>query len=129
MLIKLKLFFFLAILFGLHGCSDYPETPEAVVEKFVNHLSSGECEEAKDLCINNARETIQGSIDAGCESYETTIDSVVCDIKGEKAICDCHETRQPLGIMTFSYKLETVEGKWKISDNGKDYGMDLDMQE
>ena len=108
------------IFLGLLSCSNYPETPQKVVEEFSVYISSGECEKAMELCIGNAREVVQGSIDSGCDTYETTVDSVTCEINGEEAICNCHETRKSFGSISFPYELEKTEGKWKISGNGKD---------
>ena len=127
MTIRLRNLSLLTLLTGLVSCSGYPETPEEVVEQFSEYLSSGQCEKAMDLCIESARETVQGSIDAGCEPYETTVDSVICDIQGDEAFCDCYENRESFGSISFPYELEKAEGKWKVRNNSKDIGVEEEL--
>lgn len=126
MAIRLKTISLLSLLIGLMSCSSYPETPEEVVEQFSTYLSSGECEKAREFCTGNAMETIQGSIDSGCEPYESKVDSVICDIQGDEAFCDCYETRKSFGSISFPYELERTEGKWKVRNNTKDIGLEED---
>lgn len=127
MAFRLKTVSLIGLLIGLFSCSEYPETPEKVVEQFTIYISTGECEKAMGLCIENAKETVQGSIDSGCEPYETTVDSVICDIQGKEAYCDCYETRKSFGSINFPYELEKLEDKWKVRKNSKDIGLEEDM--
>lgn len=89
--------------------------PEAVVFNFVTALSDGNCELAKELATGNAMESINATIDAGCESYKTEIVSVKCKIKGESSECSCNEVREGLD-MIYDYELEHINGEWKISN-------------
>ena len=68
-------------------------SPEDTTKAFAQALADGKCEQAMEMAVDNAKETVQGSIDAGCESYETWIKSVACETEGESATCTCEETR------------------------------------
>lgn len=107
----------------LISCQSRPNTPEEVVVEFATLLSTGKCEEAMEYCHGNAKEIVQGSIDAGCDPYETIIDSASCEVNGDKATCTCYETR-PFGSIEFPYTLEKMDGQWMILENSKDIGMD-----
>ena len=101
-------------------------SPEDTTKKFANALANGECDKALEMAVDNAKETVQGSIDSGCEGYDTEITSVECEVDGETASCTCEETRTGMD-MTFKYKLKQVDGDWKVSSYQKDMGMDMDM--
>ncbi len=105
------------------------ETPDSVTKSFVQALADGDCDKAMGMAVDNAKESVQGTMDAGCEKYETTIKSVECDdASGETTSCTCVETRE-LGDMTFVYDLKKVDGAWKVSNYQKDLGMDMgDME-
>lgn len=101
-------------------------SPEDVTKKFVQALADGKCEEALEMSVDNAKESVQGTIDTGCEAYDTEIKSVDCETSDETAKCTCEESRTGME-MTFNYDLKKVEGEWKVSNYEKDMGMDLDM--
>lgn len=104
-------------------------SPEDTTKKFAQALADGNCESAMEMAVDNAKETVQGSIDAGCEAYETEIKSVSCETDGDAATCTCEETRGVMGDMTFNYDLKKVDGAWKVSNYQKDMGMDLGGEE
>jgi len=101
----------LCILFS--ACSS-PNTPEEVVRQFSQNLSTGNCESLMDIVTEDAKEIVQGSIDAGCLPYDSKVDSVICVTKGDHAKCDCHETRKSINFK-FSYDLTNIEGEWKVA--------------
>ena len=99
-------------------------SPEDTTKAFAQALADGKCEKAMEMAVDNAKETVQGSIDAGCESYDTEIKSVSCETEGESATCLCEETRTGME-MKFNYNLKQVEGAWKVASYQKDMGLDL----
>ena len=99
-------------------------SPEDTTKTFAQNLADGKCEAAMEVAIDNAKETVQGTIDAGCEAYDTDIKSVECTTEGETATCTCEETRTGMD-MTFKYDLKQVDGAWKVSAYQKDMGLDL----
>lgn len=106
-------------------------TPEDVTKSFVQALADGKCDKAKEMAIETAAESVQGTLDAGCESYDTEIKTVTCETTGETSICKCTENRTGMD-MTYVYNLSKVDGTWKVSEFNKDLdleGMDFgDMQ-
>lgn len=103
-------------------------SPEDTTKAFAQALADGQCEKAMEMAVDNAKETVQGSIDAGCESYETEIKSVSCETEGEAATCACSETRTGME-MNFNYELKQVDGAWKVASYQKDMGLDLGGEE
>lgn len=103
-------------------------SPEDTTKSFAQALADGKCDKAMEMAVDNAKETVQGQIDAGCESYETSINSVSCETEGETATCKCEETRTGMD-MTFNYDLKQVDGAWKVSSYQKDMGLDLGGEE
>lgn len=102
-------------------------TPEDVTKSFVQALADGDCDKAKGMAIETAAESVEGTIEAGCESYDTEIKSVECETTDETASCKCTETRTGMD-MTYVYNLTKVDGAWKVSEFNKDLdmeGMDL----
>ena len=96
-------------------------SPEAVTKSFVEALAAGTCDQALEMTTGTASETVQGTIDGGCEKYESTIvGEVECTTEDETASCTCTEKREIMGEMTFNYSLEKVEGNWKVSNYEKD---------
>ena len=101
-------------------------SPEDTTKKFAQALADGNCDKALEMAVDNAKETVQGSIDAGCESYDTDIKKVECETEGETATCTCEETRTGMD-MTFNYDLKKVDGARKVASYQKDMGMDMDL--
>lgn len=99
-------------------------TPKDVTNAFVQALADGKCEDAKGMAVETASETVQGTIDAGCEGYKTEIVSTECTESGETANCTCTEKRDGVD-MTFKYDLKKVDGNWKVSDYKKDFNMEM----
>lgn len=97
-------------------------SPQSVTLAFVQMLADGNCNAALDLTFSIARETVLGTIDSGCEGYETEIfeDRTKVEIDGNSAVCYVTENRSILGESTFEYHLEKIEGNWKISSYKKD---------
>jgi hypothetical protein len=97
-------------------------SPQSVTLAFVQMLADGNCNSALDLTFSSARETVLGTIDSGCEGYETEIieDRTKIEIDGNSAVCYVTENRSILGESTFEYHLEKVDGNWKISSYKKD---------
>ena len=118
---KFKHILSFSILF-LIGCNSYPETPEDVVEQYIEQLSTGECEGAKEMCYGTAIDVIEASVESGCEPYVITIDSVDCEIRDTNCICAIYYNRNLLEGMTMYYGLVLVDGKWKIDELLKDAG-------
>jgi hypothetical protein len=120
--------FLIFILFGvITACNNYPETPEEVIEAYTNALSNGDCEKAMDFCGPAVKEAVQASIDAGCDTYETRVDSVTCIDEGTHLECTCFETRtvnnsnEPYMHFEFPYQMEEIDGKWIIASSLKDH--------
>lgn len=98
-------------------------TPEAITESFVKALAAGDCDKAITMATGNAKETVEGTKESGCEAYETEIvGSVTCETEEESAKCVCTEKRSLLGEMKFNYNLTKVDGEWKVSKYQKDMG-------
>ncbi|MCH2234060.1 MAG: hypothetical protein MK078_07390 [Crocinitomicaceae bacterium] len=97
-------------------------SPKDVTESFAKALANGECEKAMEMAVDAAKESVQGSIDAGCEAYDSDIQSTECEESGETATCKCKEKRTGMD-MTFNYDLKKVDGAWKVTN----YAKDLDM--
>jgi len=100
-------------------------TPKDVTTAFVQALADGDCTKAKEMAVDAAAESVQGTIDAGCTKYATTIKSVDCEETGETASCTCIEDRDGME-MTFKYDLKKADGAWKVTNYQKDFG-DMDM--
>ena len=103
------------------------ESPEDVTKSFVQALADGDCDKALYMAVDNAKETVQGTKDAGCDKYETEIKSVDCgEASGDAVTCKCVESRDG-SEWTFNYDLKKVDGSWKVANYQKDLGMDMDL--
>ena len=97
--------------------------PEVITEQFVKAMATGNCDEALNISIGQAKNAVQGAFEAGCESYKSEIiGKVTCEVDGDKAICSCTEKRELPGVkdITFTYNLEKDGTDWKISSYTKD---------
>lgn len=101
-------------------------SPEDVTKSFVEALAAGDCEKAMGMAVESAKETVQGTIDAGCEAYETEIVSVSCETADKSASCTCTEKRDGMD-MTYNYDIKDVDGEWKVAGYSKDMGDMGDM--
>lgn len=107
----------------LISCST--NTPESVITEFHEALSSGKCEEARDLVIEDAADYLQGTIDAGCEPYELFIEKISCrEPLNEMVRCTCfytYEGKQDTDYWFRTYGMKKAEDKWKIYHIPVDY--------
>ena len=106
------------VLITLVSCNSYPETPEEVVKKFAQLMADGECEEAMNYSTEEGKMIVQGSIDAGCDPYESVIDSVNCETQNNESSCLCYEQRQGIQFQ-FKYELEKINDQWKVGPTRK----------
>ena len=101
------------------------QSPEDVTRDFVQALADGDCDKAMGMAVENAKESVQGSIDAGCVKYSTEIKSVDCgDASGDSVSCKCEEDRDGMA-QTYNYDLTKVDGNWKVSNYAKDFDMGM----
>jgi len=98
------------------------EVPEDCIQAFVMALSNGDCDLALKLSTGSAAESVQSSIDAGCDEYQSEIVSVTCETTEDASACACTENRDGMD-MTYDYDLKKVDGTWKVSAFNKQ--MDL----
>ena len=112
------------------GGGSSASSPEAVTQSFVEALAAGTCDKALEMSTGAASDMVQGTIDGGCEAYESSIvGSVECTTEEETASCTCTEEREIMGEMTFNYTLEKAEGNWKVSAYEKDMSGMSDMMD
>lgn len=103
--------------------------PEDVTKDFVNALAAGDCEKAMGMAVESAKESVQSTIDAGCDEYQSEIVSVTCETTEDASACACTEKRDGMD-MTYDYDLKKVDGTWKVSDFNKQMDMgDMDLGE
>lgn len=122
--------YLLSILFALlASCSRKPVTPEEVVKEYEYLMSQGDCENAMKLTTGYASESIQASIDAGCNPYDTVVDSVICEINGDEGKCLSYETRETWGSFAWPIYVAKVDGEWKVSNTTKSTGLDKESIE
>ncbi len=102
-------------------------SPEDVTTDFVNALAAGDCDKAMGMAVESAKESVQSTIDAGCDEYQSEIVSVTCETAEETADCACTEKRDGMD-MTYDYNLKKVDGAWKVSNFQKQMDMgDMDL--
>lgn len=97
-------------------------SPEDVTKSFAKALADGDCDKALEMAVDNAKSSVEGSKEAGCEGYDSDIQSVECETSEESATCKCKEKRTGMD-MTFNYDLKKVDGAWKVSNYAKDLNM------
>ena len=107
----------------LYGKND--KTPEGVTKKFVRMLADGECESALEYSTGKATEMVSGSIEMGCEPYETKIIDVACTTVLDSSTCVCTENRpadnkEGFYEMKFIFDLVRVKEQWKVYYYAKD---------
>ncbi len=126
---KLKTLLFGAVAGLLLTACGGGASPEDVTKSFVEALAAGDCEKAIGMSVESAKETVEGTLEAGCDAYTTEITSVECDTKEEAATCTCVEKRESMD-MTYKYDLKKVDGEWKVANYEKDLNMgDMGMGE
>jgi hypothetical protein len=97
---------------------------ESSLRKFVKALASGKCKKALEMSIGDAQESVQSTMDAGCNRYKSKIVSAACDVNQTSANCTCTENRGGLD-MTYIYEMKFFNGEWVVSH----YEKDLDLEE
>lgn len=97
--------------------------PEVVTENFVKAMATGKCDEALLLSKGQAKNAVNGALEAGCETYKSeVIGKVTCEVTGDIAVCSCTERRELPGAedITFTYHLEKEGSDWKVASYTKD---------
>ena len=98
-------------------------TPEEVLTDFLIALGEADCERAIELSTGEIQQTIQGTLDIGCEAYEQEFDSVSCEIIDGVAQCSLN---QYVSFYLYEsdddvshkqeYTLRKVNGDWKVAE-------------
>lgn len=96
-------------------------SPEDATKSFVQALSDGNCDKALEMAVDDAKKTVQASVDSECEGFKTEIKSVKCEVEGETATCLCEEKRTGMDVK-WNYDLKKVSDDWKVSNYNKDMG-------
>ncbi len=115
---------FLALPLLQWSCKNEPLSVEETIRKFVELQSSGDCAAAQELCIENAYETMQASIDTGCEPRPSEVLSCECETRENVTRCRCIEKIDGMDL-SIPYALKQVDGEWKIFDLTKDCGPEV----
>ena len=98
----------------LFSCTSYPETPEKVIEQYVEYMSTGNCEKAIELCYGPAQDLVRAEIQSGCDVYDVEIDSIQCKIVNTICNCVCYEDHEIFGIMAIPDNLQLVNEQWRL---------------
>jgi hypothetical protein len=94
------------------------DSPEAVTEKFMNHLMAGEFSEAKEygtestqqmMQMFEALESLGGETFAQDDATPEKIKNIECEIDGDTAICRFEENGEMSEV-----NLLMVDGKWLV---------------
>jgi hypothetical protein len=118
-----KTFFLLAFVsFSFLASCSNDGNPEAVAEKFLNHVNKGEFKEAKEYCDEQTAQLIgmMESMVAGKEDEMKKLDAKVeiisSEVKDDKATVKYKttSTKEPVGKEQ-SLQLVKVDGKWKVT--------------
>jgi hypothetical protein len=88
----LKLAVVAVIIVAMNACGSKTDTPEAVAEKFLNHLNKKEYAEAKKLGTENTSQWVDmmesfSSIGGDQEQKEAKIENIKCDTKEDVSTC------------------------------------------
>jgi hypothetical protein len=132
--------FLLAIAFNACKSTD---SPEAVTEKFMNHLIAGEFTQAKEygtestqqmMQMFEALESLGGETFAEDDVTPEQIKNIECDVDGDFAVCRFEEDGE-----TSELNLLKIDGKWLVDmkkenpfgdmDFSEDAEWDLDLEE
>ena len=98
----------LILTLSLLSCNTKKQTPGQVVENYLSFLNEGNCEEAKGLCMNSAKENFV------CREFKSKIKSMSCDVEGDLAKCTSIELRANGTEHNFGYGLVRYENTWLI---------------
>lgn len=87
------------------------ETPEAVAEKYLNHIAKQEWAEAKKLGTENTQQLVDmlASFGGNAEVKDVKIEEMKCEVTGEAAVCNFKSNGE-------ADKLDMVkkDGKWLV---------------
>jgi len=106
---------------ALNACKS-SNSPEAVAEKYLNHIAKQEWAEAKKLGTENTQQLVDmlASFGGKSEIKEVKIEGMKCDVKGDSALCNYKSNNE-------ADKLNLIkkDGKWLVdqkkempADNG-----------
>lgn len=116
----LKLAVLAIAIVAINACGSKTETPEAVAEKFLNHLNKKEYAEAKKLGTEQTQEYVNTmetfSSMGGEEKKDVKIENLKCDTKEDKSTCTYMSDGKEDKI-----NLLKKDGKWLV-DMAKETG-------
>lgn len=118
-----KTFMLLAFVsFGFLASCSNDNDPEAVAEKFLNHVNKGEFKEAKEYCDEQTAQLIgmMESMVAGkkdeMKNADAKVEIISSEIKDDKATVKYKTTGGKEAATTEqSLQLVKVDGKWKVT--------------
>jgi hypothetical protein len=118
------------------------DSPEAVAEKFMNHLIAGEFSKAKEYGTESTKQMMQmfealeslgGETFAKDDAAPEKIKNIKCEVDGDTAICRFEENGEMSEVA-----LLKVDGKWLVDmkkenpfgemDWGEESEWDLDLE-
>ncbi|HEU4496198.1 MAG TPA: DUF4878 domain-containing protein [Flavobacterium sp.] len=114
--------------FSLFASCSNDSNPEAVAEKFLNHVNKGEFAEAKEYCDEQTASLIgmMESMAAGkkeeLKKNDGKIEIISSEIKDDKATVKYKTVggKAPASDKEQSLSLVKVDGKWKVTINKED---------
>lgn len=124
------LFIAVAMLFAFQACKT-TDGPEAVTEKFMNHLMTGEYAKASEYGTESTKQMMQmfealeslgGERMADADVKPEKIKNVNCDVDGDTAICRFEEEGEMAEL-----NLVRVDGKWLVDMKKENPFGDMDM--
>ena len=102
------------------------ETPEAVAEKYLNHIAKQEWAEAKKLGTENTQQLVDmlASFGGNAEVKDVKIEEMKCEVNGEAAVCNFKSNGE-------ADKLDMVkkDGKWLVDQKKEMPAEDLNLEE
>lgn len=139
-----KTFMLLAFVsFGFLASCSNDSNPEAVAEKFLNHVNKGEFAEAKEYCDEQTAQLIgmMESMVAGkkdeMKKLDAKVEIISSEVKDDKATVKYKTTsaKEPTAAEQ-TLQLVKVDGKWKVTidkenanKEGGAKGAETDMEE
>ena len=110
----LKLAALAIIIVAINACGGKTESPEAVAEKFLNHLNKKEYAEAKKLGTEQTAQMIDmmesfSSMGGEEDQKEVKVENMKCDSKEDKSTCTYTSDGKEEKI-----ELVKQDGKWLV---------------
>lgn len=124
------MFVAMAAIFIFHACKT-TDSPEKVTEKFMNHLASGEYDEASELGTESTKqmmemfkalESLGGDSIVDDDVKPEEIKDIECEIDGDTAICRFEEEGEMAEV-----QLVKVDGLWLVDMKKENPFGDMDM--